>query len=214
MSAINYVRNNGGTVTAYMSDGSTVMLYPGTNGVFIPVKTIEDPPPPPPEPVEPPPPVPSGWASPLPGARLTSGYGHRSLGFHAGIDLSTGGGRAVLAPANMKITVAKEAGTGGLADAGSYVKGHTIEGTPYTFNFFHMVPGSIAVRVGQVVAVGTKLGVEGNSGYSFGAHLHFEIWNGHLGPNSVAPVGTGPWYWGDGTPPDPLPILRANGVAI
>ena len=34
----------------------------------------------------------------------------------------------------------------------------------------------------------------GNTGASFGAHLHFEIWQG-------------PW-WGGGEPIDPFPSLR------
>lgn len=39
--------------------------------------------------------------------------------------------------------------------------------------FCHMA--SRAVQVGQKVAPGDKLGIMGNTGYSFGAHTHFEV---------------------------------------
>ena len=47
------------------------------------------------------------------------------------------------------------------------------QGTRYYF--CHMA--SRAVSVGKKVKVGDKLGVMGNTGYSFGAHTHFEMRN-------------------------------------
>jgi len=41
-------------------------------------------------------------------------------------------------------------------------------------SYGHMKKGSVAVSVGQMVTCGQKLGQIGSSGYSTGAHLHFE----------------------------------------
>ncbi len=61
--------------------------------------------------------------------------------------------------------------------AGHYVVLHSdTEDRDYVF--MHLRSGSIPVRVGQRVAGGTQIGEVGNTGRSFGAHLHFEIWDG------------------------------------
>jgi murein DD-endopeptidase MepM/ murein hydrolase activator NlpD len=39
----------------------------------------------------------------------------------------------------------------------------------------HMQWGSLRVAVSQSVTAGTPLGAEGNTGKSFGCHLHFEV---------------------------------------
>ena len=62
--------------------------------------------------------------------------------------------------------------------------------------FMHLRTGSIPVTRGQTVRTGQQIGQVGNTGRSFGAHLHFEIWIG------------GGWYTG-GKPVDPLPYLKA-----
>lgn len=54
---------------------------------------------------------------------------------------------------------------------GNYVRVDDAEGNRYFF--CHM--DSRAVKVGDKVQVGTKLGVMGNTGKSFGAHCHFEV---------------------------------------
>jgi len=62
--------------------------------------------------------------------------------------------------------------------------------------FMHLRAGSITVKRGQQVRAGQRIGEVGNTGASFGAHLHFETWTGKG------------WYTG-GSPIDPLPLLRA-----
>lgn len=58
---------------------------------------------------------------------------------------------------------------------GNYVK---IKHENGMFTFYaHLKYGSVAVKVGDRVTKGQVLGFMGNTGYSFGAHLHFEVRN-------------------------------------
>ena len=45
----------------------------------------------------------------------------------------------------------------------------------YTTRYLHLKYGSVAVKVGDYVAQGDVLGYMGNTGYSFGAHLHWDM---------------------------------------
>lgn len=60
--------------------------------------------------------------------------------------------------------------------------------------YMHLQTGTNRVEEGDRVNTGEWIADSGNTGASFGAHLHFEIWQG-------------PW-WGGGEPIDPLPFLR------
>ncbi len=102
---------------------------------------------------------------------VTSPFGHRSLGYHRGIDISGAGASGSLVVAGATGTVT-EAGwsTGGY---GNYViidHGNGIE-TLYA----HMLDNSLMVNPGDIVIKGQAIGRVGNTGYSFGAHLHFEV---------------------------------------
>lgn len=205
-----YIQRVGDTLAAHFGDGETVLFYPNGSGMYLPGAATATP-----TPVQPAPPADNGeWVLPLTGgAVVTSGYGPRAFdglaSFHWGLDLALPGGGAgdAVAPCPLVITVAFEAGTPGdpsSGTAGSYVKGHTLDGA-YTFNFYHLVPGSIAVAAGDTVARGAKLGTEGESGNAAGVHLHFEAYAGNY---------ASPWPPPYGSPVDPLPLLRAHGVVI
>jgi acetyltransferase-like isoleucine patch superfamily enzyme len=60
--------------------------------------------------------------------------------------------------------------------AGNYVRIKHESGV-YS-RYLHLVKGSVKVKVGQKVKAGTVLGTEGNTGYSCGTHLHFDINDG------------------------------------
>jgi murein DD-endopeptidase MepM/ murein hydrolase activator NlpD len=154
------------------------------------------------------------WVHPLPGAVMTSGYGPRQApagtaggvlaGFHYGIDFSTPGGSpdeggTVLAVTDLKIVVATDVdgGTG----AGTHVKGQTLDGK-LTVCFYHMVPGSLKVKAGDVVGAGSGLGTEGRSGNVTGRHCHIEMFLG---------AHPDPWV-PDFQTTDPGPVLRSKGV--
>ncbi len=102
---------------------------------------------------------------------VTSPFGHRSLGYHRGIDISG-------ANASGKLVVAGAAGT--VVEAGWNTGGygnHVVisHGNGVETLYAHMLDNSIMVSPGDVVQKGQTIGRVGNTGYSFGAHLHFEV---------------------------------------
>ena len=115
----------------------------------------------------------------------------RSGHTHQGQDIAAAEGTPVVAPfPGLVFAVRYQA-----AGAGHYVVLDG-DGEDRDYVFMHLRAGSIPVREGQRVKGGARLGEVGNTGRSFGAHLHFEIWVG------------GGWFKG-GHPIDPLPLLRA-----
>lgn len=55
---------------------------------------------------------------------------------------------------------------------------HDINGVVYQSRYAHLSQNSITVNVGQNISKGSKIANMGNSGNSYGAHLHFEIYEG------------------------------------
>ncbi|WP_043567966.1 M23 family metallopeptidase [Acaricomes phytoseiuli] len=150
------------------------------------------------------------WVFPLdsPSAVMTSPYGWRGTlagtadingGFHYGVDLSAAGAPQVLAPTDMRITRAQPASQD-VWGAGENVAGTSLDGQ-YSFGLFHMVAGSCKVRVGDVVAAGTPLGLMGSTGNVSGPHVHVEIYS-PARDNPVPASGA----------VDPVPILRKAGA--
>ncbi|GAP61406.1 SPBc2 prophage-derived uncharacterized transglycosylase YomI [Arthrobacter sp. Hiyo1] len=148
------------------------------------------------------------WTHPLPGSEMTSGYGPRPAppgtaggvlaNFHYGQDFSTPGhAGTVLAVTDMKIIIARDLD----GQFGTRVDGVTTDGQ-LTIGFYHMEPGSLRVKVGDVVAAGTPLGTEGASGNVSGRHLHLEFFTGSPKDPTVPVNPT----------VDPLPILEGKGV--
>jgi Peptidase family M23 len=107
---------------------------------------------------------------------------------HNGVDLPAAAGTPLVSPRRGTV-----AATGYTSGAGEYV---VIRDAAFdrSYVFYHLTRGSTAVREGQSVAAGQRIGAVGSTGNSTGPHLHFEIW-----------VGT--WFDG-GYAIDPLPTLR------
>ena len=119
----------------------------------------------------------------------TADYGTRepSYSTHHGMDFINDAGHAcdVIAVADGEVVYVQD-GVPGYDDevytAGNYVRIKHESGV-YS-RYLHLVNGSIKVKVGQKVKAGAALGTEGNTGYSMGTHLHFDIndGNGYVDP--------------------------------
>jgi murein DD-endopeptidase MepM/ murein hydrolase activator NlpD len=139
------------------------------------------------------------WPFPL--EYVTSEYGFRPGGFHSGIDFAGGpasAGAPVYAPANGTVTA-----TGFNSSMGNYV----ILSHPGTVTrYFHFQSPS-PLSVGDSVTKGvTVLGYVGNTGASFGAHLHWETYINGSPPNEEGEFAMNPrdfmaiYGTGGGTP--------------
>lgn len=84
---------------------------------------------------------------------------------HPGVDMRAKEGDPISAPVDGKIVYAAPAGT-----AGNLVELMTADGIKH--RFMHL--SKIGVQVGQSVKMGDTLGLVGNTGFSKGAHLHWE----------------------------------------
>jgi murein DD-endopeptidase MepM/ murein hydrolase activator NlpD len=120
-----------------------------------------------------------GWQLPVKGYVLTSGFGPRGGGFHAGEDFAVPIGTNLTSMSTGTVDFAgQESGFGNIVKI-CYWDG--------TISFFgHM--SAISVNVGESVGTGEVVGQSGNTGDSTGPHMHLEI---H--PNGGAAVDPLPW---------------------
>lgn len=88
-------------------------------------------------------------------------------------DMGTGGALTVPARTPVFGTVIAANQTGWNGEMGTSVI--IDEGNGRTHYFMHMVENSLVVSVGDEVKQGDKIGLIGNTGNSFGAHLHYDV---------------------------------------
>lgn len=106
---------------------------------------------------------------------ISSGFGNRSFdggGFHDGVDIAGGGTIPIVAAADGVVIRAYESDSYGNV---VFIT-HNIDGQVFTTVYAHM--RSFNVSTGQTVSKGTNIGYMGNTGHSFGQHLHFELHKG------------------------------------
>lgn len=132
------------------------------------------------------PPVSNGMFTWPANGRLTSGIGSRWGDFHAGIDIANkASGVPIVAAADGVVIRSYYSSSYGNA----IFVAHSINGQVYTTVYAHM--SSRSASSGQVVSKGQQIGVMGNTGQSFGQHLHFELhkgeWNASKS-NAVDPI--------------------------
>lgn len=137
------------------------------------------------------------WTNPLAGP-ITSPFGLRSLEGaenHEGTDID-GGNEGVPFYSASAGTVTSAFGTGGPEGDGDGGHGIIIDaGGGIKIWYWHAQAGSTVVKAGDTVHPGQMLARMGNTGHSFGAHLHFQV--------NV-----------NGVPVDPVPFMKARGVTL
>jgi murein DD-endopeptidase MepM/ murein hydrolase activator NlpD len=119
------------------------------------------------------------------GVPITYGFGIRSGSMHEGLDFVPGAGAPVQAVADGTVRIATESGG---AYGVTVVIDHVIDGELVSSRYAHMQYDSLQVEAGDQVTVGTFIGRTGNTGRSYGAHMHFEILAG--GTTAIDPE---PW---------------------
>lgn len=119
------------------------------------------------------------------GVSMSYGYGMRSGRLHAGIDFTPGAGAQIQAVGPGTVRIATESGGGYGVQV---VVDHVVDGQRISSHYAHMQYGSLQVVEGQQVVAGDPIGKVGNTGHSFGAHLHFELLVD--GKSSIDPL---PW---------------------
>lgn len=131
---------------------------------------------------------------------LTDPFGARG-GRHMGMDMAAAGGTPITAASPGIVVLSSESHYGyGVAVIIQHVNGvRTLYG--------HMIHGSRTVQAGDWVEAGDPIGLVGNTGRSFGNHLHFEV---HV---DGIPVDPRRYLDGAGDPVDVKPWQPVPGHA-
>jgi murein DD-endopeptidase MepM/ murein hydrolase activator NlpD len=108
---------------------------------------------------------------------ITDGFGNRPSGtsgtsHHNGVDFTPGAGTPIYAVADGVVTTHSD-------DAYGYgnhvILSHNVGGESFDSVYAHMQTGTSPLNAGDVVKVGDFIGLVGDTGDSYGAHLHLEI---------------------------------------
>lgn len=139
---------------------STVANRPSVTSVVVPSISVER------------------WVDPLPEAKVTSCFGMRWGRLHEGVDLAAPNRTPIRAAGNGVVVAAGPEQGYGNAVLIDHQDG-------YLTHYAHL--SVISVTMGQEVAAGQQIGLEGSTGHATGPHLHFEV---HFGfyKNPIEPT--------------------------
>ncbi|MFE0749456.1 M23 family metallopeptidase [Gordonia sp. NPDC058843] len=131
------------------------------------------------------------FASPIPLGNydFTSAFAMRWGTMHGGIDMAAPLGTPIHAATDGVVIKAEPA-----SGYGHWVQVQAADGTVTMYG--HMASSGVLVKEGQRVTAGDVIALVGNEGFSFGPHLHFEVWK-----NGSTKI-------------DPVPWLAAKGVKL
>lgn len=121
--------------------------------------------------------------------RVTQPYTYKTASKtgHGGIDIVGDDNKNVYAVESGTVTMISK--WDGKTKTGTQSYGNLVVVTDYNnCRHYYAHLQSIAVSKGQAVSVGTQIGVMGNTGNSFGAHLHYEVRTGQTTATRVNPA--------------------------
>lgn len=96
--------------------------------------------------------------------------GPYDYGMHNGLDMTSPDKNSVVVAAGDGVVVDMH------SEGSDFGNGVVIKHADNLYSrYAHMKTGSVVVQMGQTVKAGDRIGVMGNTGRSFGAHLHFEV---------------------------------------
>lgn len=122
--------------------------------------------------------------------RISSGFRTKDRPDHHGIDIAQAGTVEIKAAANGRVMRSYRSDSYGEV---IFVL-HNFNGQEWETVYAHMREGSRRFKEGTNIKQGDVLGLMGNTGHSFGQHLHFEIHKGRWNINKSLAV-------------DPLPLI-------
>jgi murein DD-endopeptidase MepM/ murein hydrolase activator NlpD len=132
--------------------------------------------------------------------KVTSKFGYRvhpikkTKKHHNGVDIWKAGNPYLEACFDGKV-VGVSTSTDPNGAGNKVVVQSTVMGKKVTWTYFHLVKGSIKVKVGQRITAGTVVGRMGQTGFATGDHLHWEIWAGHLKSQPMAGFHNGKGFY-------------------
>ncbi|WP_238421213.1 M23 family metallopeptidase [Gordonia sp. 'Campus'] len=131
------------------------------------------------------------YQSPIPLGKydFTSSFAMRWGTMHGGIDMAAPLGTPIHAATDGVVIKAEPA-----SGYGHWVQIKAADGTVTMYG--HMASSGVLVHAGQRVTAGDVIALVGNEGFSFGPHLHFEVWK-----DGVTKI-------------DPVPWLAAKGIKL
>lgn len=183
-------------------EGATILFYPTSGGLWIASSPTGGPDPGDPDPNNP------GFKEPFPWSCVSSEYGPRSGRVHQGIDFASVGTGEAFAGADI------HAANDGTVQFSGYSSGfgnhiiinHGVIGDRQLYTIYaHMVNPS-PFSQGDTVNKWDVVGNVGNTGNSYGAHLHWET--------HIANVGGGISFANPGTHRNPRDFMVVYGETV